>query len=91
VPFNIASYALLTHMVAHVCGLGVGDFVHTLGDAHLYSNHVEQARLQLAREPRALPRVTLNPQVRALEDFRFEDIALEGYAPHPAIKAPVAV
>ena len=91
VPFNIASYALLTQMVAHVCGLGVGDFVHTLGDAHLYSNHVEQARLQLGREPRPLPRVVLNPQVRALEDFRFEDIALEGYVPHPAIKAPVAV
>jgi thymidylate synthase len=91
VPFNIASYALLTHMVAHVCGLDVGDFVHTLGDAHLYSNHVEQARLQLGREPRPLPRVVLNPQVRALEDFRFEDIALEGYVPHPAIKAPVAV
>jgi thymidylate synthase len=91
VPFNIASYALLTHMVAQVCGLGVGDFVHTLGDAHLYSNHLEQARLQLAREPKPLPRVVLDPQVRALEDFRFEDIALEGYAPHPAIKAPVAV
>jgi thymidylate synthase len=91
VPFNIASYALLTHMVAQVCGLGVGDFVHTLGDAHLYNNHVEQARLQLAREPRPLPRVVLNPQVRVLEDFRYEDIALEGYAPHPAIKAPVAV
>lgn len=91
VPFNIASYALLTHMVAHVCGLGVGDFVHTLGDAHLYSNHVEQARLQLGREPKPLPRVVLDPRVLTLEDFRFEDIVLEGYAPHPAIKAPVAV
>ena len=91
VPFNIASYALLTHMVAQVCGLGVGDFVHTLGDAHLYSNHVEQARLQLTREPRPLPRLVLNPGVRALEDFRYEDIAIEGYDPHPAIKAPVAV
>jgi thymidylate synthase len=91
VPFNIASYALLTHMVAQVCGLGVGDFVHTLGDAHLYNNHVEQARLQLSREPRPLPRVVLNPAVQALEGFRFEDIVLEGYAPHPAIRAPVAV
>jgi len=91
VPFNIASYALLTHMVAQVCGLGVGDFVHTLGDAHLYSNHLEQARLQLAREPRALPRLALNPEVRALEDFRYEDVAIEGYDPLPAIKAPVAV
>ena len=91
VPFNIASYALLTHMVAQVCGLGVGDFVHTLGDAHLYNNHLEQARLQLTREPRPLPTLRLNPEVRKLEDFRFEDVAIEGYAPHPAIKAPVAV
>ncbi|WNL45293.1 thymidylate synthase [Dyella sp. BiH032] len=91
VPFNIASYALLTHMVAQVCGLGVGDFVHTLGDAHLYSNHIEQARLQLTREPRPLPALRLNPEVRKLKDFRFEDVAIEGYAPHPAIKAPVAV
>ncbi|SFS06044.1 thymidylate synthase [Dyella sp. OK004] len=91
VPFNIASYALLTHMVAQVCGLGVGDFVHTLGDAHLYSNHLEQARLQLTREPRPLPKLQLNPDVRTLEDFRYEDIAIVDYAPHPAIKAPVAV
>jgi thymidylate synthase len=91
VPFNIASYALLTHMVAQVSGLQVGDFVHTLGDAHLYSNHVEQARQQLAREPRPLPRLQLNPEVRDLFAFRFEDIAILDYQPHPPIKAPVAV
>ncbi|WP_139350487.1 thymidylate synthase [Rhodanobacter sp. B04] len=91
VPFNIASYALLTHMVAQVCGLDVGDFVHTLGDAHLYSNHIEQARLQLTREPRPLPRLQLNPEVRSILDFGYEDIAIEGYAPLPAIKAAVAV
>jgi thymidylate synthase len=91
VPFNLASYALLTLMVAQVCDLAPGDFVHTFGDAHLYSNHLEQARLQLAREPRPLPTMTLNPAVRSIFDFRFEDFTLAGYEPHPAIKAPIAV
>jgi thymidylate synthase len=91
VPFNIASYALLTHMMAQAAGLQPGDFVHTLGDAHLYSNHLEQARLQLTRPPRALPTLRLNPEVRSVFDFRYEDVAIEGYDPHPHIKADVAV
>ena len=91
VPFNIASYALLTAMVAHVAGLDVGDFVHVLGDAHLYENHLEQARLQLGRTPRALPRLKLNAQVKSIFDFRFEDIVIEAYDPYPAIPAPIAV
>jgi len=91
VPFNIASYALLTLMVAQVCGLKPGAFVHTFGDLHLYSNHLEQAKLQLTREPRPLPRMTLNPSVKNIHDFRFEDFELAGYDPHPSIKAPIAV
>ncbi|MDD3482227.1 thymidylate synthase [Azovibrio restrictus] len=91
VPFNIASYALLTLMLAQVCGYEPGDFVHTLGDAHLYSNHFEQARLQLSRTPRPLPRMWINPEVTDLFAFRFEDFRLEGYDPHPHIAAPVAV
>ncbi|MBM3381666.1 MAG: thymidylate synthase [Betaproteobacteria bacterium] len=91
VPFNIASYALLTHMLAQVCGLKVGDFVHTLGDAHLYLNHIDQARLQLSRDFRLLPTLRLNPAVTDLFTFSYEDIQLEGYDPHPGIKAPVAV
>jgi thymidylate synthase len=91
VPFNIASYALLTLMVAQVCNLRPGEFVHTFGDTHLYLNHLEQTREQLSRQPRALPRMILNPEVGNLFDFRYEDFNLVGYEPHPAIKAPVAV
>ncbi|HMV00003.1 MAG TPA: thymidylate synthase [Rhodocyclaceae bacterium] len=91
VPFNIASYALLTLMVAQICDYEPGDFVHTFGDAHLYSNHFEQASLQLSREPRPLPTMALNPDVRDLFDFRYDDFQLEGYDPHPHIPAPVAV
>jgi thymidylate synthase len=91
VPFNIASYALLLMMVAQVTGLQPGDFVHTLGDTHLYINHLEQARLQLTREPRPLPRMIINPDVKSIFDFKYEDFTLEGYDPHPHIKADVSV
>ena len=91
VPFNIASYALLTHMMAQSVGLGVGDFVHTLGDAHLYLNHIEQAELQLTRAERPLPTLRLNSAVESVVDFQYDDIAVEGYDPHPVIKAPIAV
>ncbi|MDR2624747.1 MAG: thymidylate synthase, partial [Zoogloeaceae bacterium] len=91
VPFNIASYALLTLMLAQVCGYAAGEFVHSFGDAHLYKNHFEQARLQLTRAPRPLPRMRLNPEIDDLFAFRYEDFTLEGYDPHPHIKAAVAV
>ncbi|HET9480779.1 MAG TPA: thymidylate synthase [Candidatus Polarisedimenticolia bacterium] len=91
VPFNIASYALLTMMTAQACGLQPGAFIHTFGDAHLYLNHLEQARLQRTREPRSLPRMRLNPEIRSIFDFRYEDFTLVGYDPHPAIRAEVSV
>jgi thymidylate synthase len=91
VPFNIASYSLLTHMVAHVTGLAPGEFVHTLGDAHLYSNHLEQARLQLTREPRTLPQLVITTPRQSIFDFQYDDFRLEGYQPHPHIPAPIAV
>lgn len=91
VPFNIASYALLLQMMAQVTGLRAGDFVHTLGDAHIYNNHIEQARMQLSREPRRLPRMTLNPDIKSIFDFRYEDFELIGYDPHPHIAAKVSV
>ena len=91
VPFNIASYALFTHMIAHVCKLDVGDFVHTLGDAHIYSNHLAQADLQLSRKPKPLPRLVITREVQTIEDFRYEDFRVDGYEPDAAISAPVAV
>jgi thymidylate synthase len=91
VPFNIASYALLTHMIADVTGLRAGDFVHTLGDAHLYANHVDQARIQLERTPRPLPTLALTPGVRSIFDYRYQDVVVTGYDPYPSIKAPIAV
>ncbi|MEG1935784.1 MAG: thymidylate synthase, partial [Rikenellaceae bacterium] len=91
VPFNIASYALLTMMIAQVCGLGVGDFIHTLGDAHIYLNHTEQAALQLTRTPYPLPQMKINSDVKNIFDFKYEDFTLENYVSHPSIKAPIAI
>jgi thymidylate synthase len=91
VPFNIASYALFTMMMAQVCGYQVGDFIHTFGDAHIYNNHMQQIELQLSREPRALPKMVLNPDVKSIFDFKFEDFTLENYNPHPHIKGAVAI
>ena len=91
IPFNIASYALLTMMVAQVCDLRVGEFVHTLGDAHIYSNHFQQTKLQLSRSPRPLPKMIINPEVKSIFDFKYEDFQLKDYDPHPHIKGKVAV
>ncbi len=91
VPFNIASYSLLTMMIAQVCGLGLGDFIHTFGDVHIYNNHIEQVKLQLSREPRHLPTMKLNPEVKSIFDFKYEDFKLENYNPHDAIKADVSI
>lgn len=91
VPFNIASYALLTHMIAQVCDLDVGEFIHTFGDLHIYNNHIDQVNVQLSREPRALPKLKLNPEIKNIFDFTFDDIEIEGYDPHPTIKADVSV
>lgn len=91
VPFNIASYSLLTMMIAQVCGLGLGDFVHTFGDVHIYNNHIEQVKLQLSREPRHLPTMKLNPEIKSIFDFKYEDFKLEDYNPHDAIKADVSI
>ena len=91
VPFNIASYALLTQMIAHVCGLKFGEFIHTLGDAHIYTNHIDQVNEQLRRKPKKLPQIKINPSVKNIFDFKYEDFSLEGYDPYPLIKAPVAI